>query len=278
MVEGRPRRACAHIAQRGWRGSARGRRSGTERAARSSDRRCRYRNHGVARRSPTRRAKADGIKSVPTGIDHGTVTLVVDGHAFEVTTLREDTETFPAQRRRSHWAATGCATRSGATSPSTVCRSMRTGAFTTTWAALKTSPRPTNPLHWRTRTRELPSTTCASCVLRIHAAYGAGEVDRAGYLACIGGRDGLANSSAERIRVEILKLMVAGGAVVAAQCHGGRRAVAADLRRPGLNWAVCGPDFDRARAGPVARSNPPSGRACGCRHRGCPYASPRACA
>src|SRR5258708_35629856 len=41
-----------------------------------------------------RRAKASGIKSVPTGIDHGTVTLVVDAQPFEVTTLREDTETF----------------------------------------------------------------------------------------------------------------------------------------------------------------------------------------
>ena len=41
-----------------------------------------------------RRAKAAGIKSVPTGIDHGTVTLVVDTRPFEVTTLREDTETF----------------------------------------------------------------------------------------------------------------------------------------------------------------------------------------
>src|ERR1700729_2837619 len=41
-----------------------------------------------------RRAKAAGIKSVPTGIEHGTVTLVIDGHPFEVTTLREDTETF----------------------------------------------------------------------------------------------------------------------------------------------------------------------------------------
>ena len=41
-----------------------------------------------------RRAKAAGIKSVPTGIEHGTVTLVVDGQPFEVTTLREDVETF----------------------------------------------------------------------------------------------------------------------------------------------------------------------------------------
>src|ERR1700685_4676244 len=41
-----------------------------------------------------RRARAAGIKSVPTGIEHGTVTLVVDAQPFEVTTLREDTETF----------------------------------------------------------------------------------------------------------------------------------------------------------------------------------------
>src|SRR6202790_2504723 len=41
-----------------------------------------------------RRARAAGIKSVPTGIEHGTVTLVVEGQPFEVTTLREDTETF----------------------------------------------------------------------------------------------------------------------------------------------------------------------------------------
>src|SRR6185295_17040797 len=41
-----------------------------------------------------RRAKEAGIKSVPTGIEHGTVTLVIDGQPFEVTTLREDTETF----------------------------------------------------------------------------------------------------------------------------------------------------------------------------------------
>src|ERR1700742_2372711 len=42
----------------------------------------------------TRRAKAAGIKCVPTGIEHGTVTLVVQGIPFEVTTLREDVETF----------------------------------------------------------------------------------------------------------------------------------------------------------------------------------------
>ena len=39
------------------------------------------------------RAKAAGIKAIPTGIDHGTVTLVIDRRPFEVTTLRRDVTT-----------------------------------------------------------------------------------------------------------------------------------------------------------------------------------------
>jgi len=39
------------------------------------------------------RLEAARIKAVPTGIDHGTVTAVSDGHAYEVTTLRRDVAT-----------------------------------------------------------------------------------------------------------------------------------------------------------------------------------------
>src|SRR6478735_12103738 len=39
------------------------------------------------------RASATGIKAVPSGVAHGTVTLVIDGKPFEVTTLRADLET-----------------------------------------------------------------------------------------------------------------------------------------------------------------------------------------
>lgn len=38
-------------------------------------------------------AKAAAIKCVPTGIDHGTVTLVIDKTPFEVTTFRRDVDT-----------------------------------------------------------------------------------------------------------------------------------------------------------------------------------------
>ncbi len=38
-------------------------------------------------------AKAAGVKAVPTGIDHGTVTLVSGGKPFEITTFRRDVDT-----------------------------------------------------------------------------------------------------------------------------------------------------------------------------------------
>jgi poly(A) polymerase len=41
----------------------------------------------------TRRLTRANIKPVPTGIEHGTITAVVDGRAFDVTTLRRDVET-----------------------------------------------------------------------------------------------------------------------------------------------------------------------------------------
>jgi len=39
------------------------------------------------------RAKAAGFKAVPTGIEHGTITVIVAGEPYEITTLREDVET-----------------------------------------------------------------------------------------------------------------------------------------------------------------------------------------
>ena len=39
------------------------------------------------------RLEAARIKAVPTGIEHGTITAVSDGHAFEITSLRKDIST-----------------------------------------------------------------------------------------------------------------------------------------------------------------------------------------
>jgi poly(A) polymerase len=42
----------------------------------------------------TERLEAAGLKAVPTGVEHGTVTAVAEGQGFEVTTFRADVETF----------------------------------------------------------------------------------------------------------------------------------------------------------------------------------------
>lgn len=49
-----------------------------------------------------------GIKAIPTGIDHGTITAVCHGVPFEITTLRHDVETFGRHARvafTSDWKA-----------------------------------------------------------------------------------------------------------------------------------------------------------------------------
>jgi poly(A) polymerase len=161
-----------------------------------------------------RRAKAAGIKSVPTGIDHGTVTLVVDGHPFEVTTLREDTETFGRKARVAFGRDWG--------------RDAERRDFTVNGLSVDAD----GVVHdhvgglediAKKRVRFIgdPNQRIAEDYLRIlrffriHAAYGSGDPDRAGMLACIGGRAGLAGLSAERVRMEMLKLVIADGAAVA---------------------------------------------------------------
>lgn len=41
----------------------------------------------------SKRLTAAGIKAIPTGLDHGTITAVADNHSYEITTLRRDVAT-----------------------------------------------------------------------------------------------------------------------------------------------------------------------------------------
>jgi tRNA nucleotidyltransferase/poly(A) polymerase len=169
-----------------------------------------------------RRAKAAGVKSVPTGIEHGTVTLVIDRQPFEVTTLREDIETFGRKAKVAFgrdWvrdAERRDFTINGLSVDADGVVHDHVGGLDDIAAK-------------RVRFIGDPAQRITEDYLRIlrffriHAAYGAGEPDRAGYLACIGGRAGLATLSAERLRMEMLKLMIAEGAAgaIAAMVDGG---------------------------------------------------------
>jgi poly(A) polymerase len=169
-----------------------------------------------------RRAKSAGIKSVPTGIEHGTVTLVLEGQPFEITTLREDVETFGRKATVAFgrdWvrdAERRDFTMNGLSASLDGTVHDHVGGLADIEAR-------------RVRFIGDPDRRIAEDYLRIlrffriHASYGLGEPDRAGYLACIRGRAGLPTLSAERLRMEMLKLMVAPGAAsaVAAMGEGG---------------------------------------------------------
>jgi poly(A) polymerase/tRNA nucleotidyltransferase (CCA-adding enzyme) len=161
-----------------------------------------------------RRAKAASIKSVPTGVEHGTVTLVVEGTPFEVTTLREDVETFGRKARVSFgrdWqrdAERRDFTLNGLSASIDGIVHDHVGGLADLDAR-------------RVRFIGDPDRRIAEDYLRIlrffriHAAYGSGAPDNDGLRASIRGRDGMAGLSAERLRMELLKLLVADGALAA---------------------------------------------------------------
>jgi poly(A) polymerase len=155
-----------------------------------------------------RRVTAAGFKAVPTGIAHGTVTVVIDKHAFEVTTLRRDVETFG----RHATVAFG--------------RDWRADAERRDFTINALSAAPDGTLYdyaggladlaaRRVRFIGDPRARIEEDYLRIlrffrfHARYGQGEPDRDGLHACILGRAGLDKLSRERVRMELMKLLVA---------------------------------------------------------------------
>ena len=158
-----------------------------------------------------RRVEAAGWKAVPTGIDHGTITVIIDGKPFEVTTLREDVETY------------------GRKAKVVFGRDWRTDAerrdFTVNALSVSADGRIYDYVGGiediaarRVRFIGEPASRIAEDYLRIlrffrfHAWYGKDHPDAAGLHACILSRTGLATLSRERVRMELLKLLLASHA------------------------------------------------------------------
>ncbi len=154
------------------------------------------------------RAAAAGFKPVPTGIEHGTVTVVIDSKPYEVTTLREDVETFGRHanvRFGRDWkkdAERRDFTMNALSASSDGVVHDHVGGI----ADLKVR---------RVRFIGDAATRIAEDHLRIlrffrfHAAYGHGLPDREGLSACIAARASLEQLSRERVRMEMLKLLLA---------------------------------------------------------------------
>jgi len=165
-------------------------------------------------------ARRAGLEVHPTGLAHGTVTVVVkeaiEARPFEVTTLRIDVETFGRHAEvafTDDWAAD--AGRRDFTMNALYCDGSGTifdpvGGFP-------------DLIGRRVRFVGEPEARIAEDFLRIlrffrfHARYGKGAPDSDGLSACVALQEGIGRLSAERIRQETLKLLVAPGAVPALQ-------------------------------------------------------------
>lgn len=157
------------------------------------------------------RAARAGLKAAPTGIEHGTVTVIASGVAFEVTTLRRDVET---DGRRAVVAF------SASFEEDALRRDFTINQFSLSLdGTVHDYAGGLNDLAARKiRFIGEPEARIAEDYLRIlrffrfHAAYGEGALDAAGLAACTSLKGGLARLSAERIRAELLKLLAARGA------------------------------------------------------------------
>jgi poly(A) polymerase len=155
-----------------------------------------------------RRAAAAGFKPVPTGKEHGTITVVIGGRPFEVTTLREDVETFGRHAN----VRFGRDWRADAERRDFTMNALSVGSdgivhdYVGGLADLEAR---------RVRFIGEARKRIAEDYLRIlrffrfHAAYGRGLPDSEGLAACVAERAGLSQLSRERVRMELLKLMLA---------------------------------------------------------------------
>ena len=155
-----------------------------------------------------RRVEAAGFKAKPTGIEHGTVTAIIDGRPFEVTTLREDVETFGRKAK----VAFGRDWKADAERRDFTINALSVSAdgkmYDYVGGLADIAAR-------RVRFIGDPSARIAEDYLRIlrffrfHAWYGNGAPAAAGLHACIAARSGLDTLSRERVRMEMLKLLLA---------------------------------------------------------------------
>ena len=155
-----------------------------------------------------RRAETAGFKVVPTGIEHGTVTVVAGGHPFEITTLRADVETDGRHAKVSFgrdWTAD--AERRDFTINALYAEADGTVIDLVGGVADLEARRLRFIGDAEARIRE--DFLRILRFFRFYAWYGDGRPDAEGLKACARLKDGLDRLSAERVWMELKKLLSA---------------------------------------------------------------------
>jgi poly(A) polymerase len=154
------------------------------------------------------RAKAAGFKAVPTGIEHGTITVIVAGEPYEITTLREDVET-DGRHAVVHFGrdfVLDAKRRDFTINALSLGLDGRLYDYTDGVADLATR-RVRFIGDARTRIRE--DYLRIMRFFRFHAEYAEGDPDPEGLAASGAERQGLAILSKERVRHELMRLLIA---------------------------------------------------------------------
>ncbi|MCC5779138.1 CCA tRNA nucleotidyltransferase [Nitratireductor sp. B36] len=155
-----------------------------------------------------RRARGAGFRTAPTGIDHGTVTVIAEGQAYEVTTLRADVET---DGRHAH-VTFGRDWRSDAERRDFTINALyarANGEIIDLVGGLEDLESQTLRFIGDADTRITEDYLRILRFFRFFAWYGRGRPDAAGLKACARHRDGLERLSAERVWAELKKLLSA---------------------------------------------------------------------
>ncbi len=164
----------------------------------------------------TRRAEAAGYKAVPTGVEHGTVTVIVEGRPFEVTTLREDVET-DGRRAVVRFGRSFAADAARRDFTMNALSLGRDGALHDDIDGLPDIAARRVRFIGDAEQRIAEDYLRILRFFRFHATYASGKLDEEGFAAAIKRRGGLRNLSAERVRNELLKLLAAAGAAATAE-------------------------------------------------------------
>ena len=149
-------------------------------------------------------------RTVPRGLEHGTVTALAGGERYEVTTLRRDertdgrhaevafTDDWREDAARRDFTINAMSAAPDGTLHSTISADKRT---------LRCRPR---AIRRRPPPPASPKTTCGILrFFRFHAWYGKGEPDAGALDACKTAAHMLPSLSGERVQAEMLKLLAA---------------------------------------------------------------------
>ena len=154
------------------------------------------------------RAEAVGIKAVPTGVEHGTVTLVADGKPFEVTTLRRDVATDGRHAE----VAFGTDWQVDAERRDLTINALyatKDGTVVDLVGGLADIESRTVRFIGEAAARIAEDHLRILRFFRFFAHYGRGRPDAAGIRACAQAKEALAALSAERVWAETKKLLSA---------------------------------------------------------------------